>query len=312
MADSNSLKVMFLFEAGARLNCDTEAICLAAHIYHRFFRLNQELSQYEVFSFGAACIKLANWFYERPIDNGDLAMVMTSIVHGPRQFLDSGPKKQLEQSIDLAAKMISINLHYQIDYKDTRMTTPGQVLSSRDRFANEIITIDQSSSDEDDEEERDNYEIEKLLKNNDKNLISSHRYLVHYLRSIKLFVEEEPALVYFRKIANLSWIFLTDFYWSPCITQHSSDHVACACLVMAIETFRKELENDRSKEAVKQLWQLLDKKWHLILCDDLKQEHLDRIIGIIVNQYAEYERVLQHEFSTYVIDPKGDPSKVSI
>lgn len=309
MADSSSLKVMCLFEAGSRLErCSSEVICLAAHLYHRFFKVNPDRSGFDLFTFGAACIKLAHAFYEKPINNNDLVLIMASVAHGTCSTLDPSAKSKLEQSIDLAARIVSVNLEYQIDYKGTKMMTPGELIRRRGPVSMEtddIVAIEKddpsSSQSSDDGDGEDEDEADRLLTRNSRLLISPHRYLVHYLKHVKLLVDPQ-SMETFEKISNLAWIFLNDFYWSPCVTQHSANHLACACFMMAIQTFRKELENNKNPHKVI-LWNLLDKKWNLIFCDDLEKTKLDHIIATIVQQYKEYERIFQHEFSTYVIDP---------
>jgi len=294
MADSNSLRVMCLFETGAQLRCSSEIIGLAAHIYHKFFRLKPEMDQFELFTFGAACIKLAHWFYEKQVRNSDITLVMVSVAHGPNYFLDDQAMSKLEHSIDVAAKVITINLNYQIDYKDTRMMTPGDL--ARARNPEEVITIDRDSSSD---EEGDEDETDRLLSKNSRHLISSHRYLAHYLCTIKLLVDPSSEIPFW-KISSIAWTYLTDFHWSPCVTQHYANHLACACLMMATETCRPELDNPKYAE----FWKLINKKWNLIFCDDLSQKRLEQTMITVAQQYDEYERILQHEFNTYVIDPK--------
>lgn len=311
MADTNSLRVMCLFEAGARLICGSEVVSLAAHLYHRFFRLESDMNQFDLYTFAAACIKLAYWFYESPIDSGELALVMSSIVHGSEYFLNAQTETNLQLSIDYAAKIVAINLDYQINYKDNRMMTPGDLRRSRGApGAAEVIVIEVPApmdvdDDTDDDDSEDEDEVDRLNLKNCKHLVSAHRYLAHYLKTISLLVDRSNAtqVDYFKKVSSISWAILTDLYWSPFVTQHYGNHLACTCLMMAIEIFRKELELKKLDQS--EPWQLISKKWNLIFCDDLSDLQLDRLMTVILRQYAEYERVLEHEFSTYVIDPSN-------
>lgn len=312
MADSGSLKVLCIFEAAGRLEYSSELTCLAAHIYHRFFRL-KPLSQFDLYTFAAAAIKLAHWFYEQTLDSKNLCLVLNNILHGQDLYLNENNLLKIERSIDLAAKVICSNLDYQINFKDTRMTTPGilqerfreedaQLLNARKKPA---IVVEFSSDDEDSsdlsEEEGGLTKDDILLSKIDRNQAGSHRYLAHYLKTIKLLIKPD-VMDQFDRISNLAWTFLSDYHWSPCVTQIYSNHLACACLIMAIETLRPELNTNRHPDK-KELWKLLDKRWNLILCDDFPSKLLNRAIVSIVGQYDEYHRLLQHEFSTYVIDP---------
>lgn len=299
MADSSSLRVMCIFEAGSRLRCRSEIICLACHLYHRFFRVKHEMNHFELYTFAAASIKLAHWFYEVEFRPKELCVAMASIIHGPDYHVSPEQFKKLERSIDLAAQVISINIDYQINYKDTKLSTPGDLAAARQRDMIEVITIpksDESSSEEDSDGEAE----EALLTNNDKYQISSHRYLVHYLKTIKLLVEPED-ISYLTRIANTAWSILCDVYWSSSVTQRYSDHWACICLMMAIEVWRERFEKD---ERASRFWALINKKWNLIFCDNLSNEHLERDIYLIADLYQEFERVFQQEFNTYVIDPR--------
>lgn len=298
MADSNYLRVMYILEAGPRLHISSEVVGLATHLYHKFFR-EQDISQFDLYVFGSACINLARRFYELPIDCHDIAFIMTSIVHGLEVKLEKKQLDNLARTIDYASQIVAINLNYQIDYKDTRRMTPGDLSKppQKNNTDDDYNSQDKESSD-DDSYDRD--EAVFLLTRNSKQLISSHRYLAHYLKSIKLLVHPE-SLKYFKKLCNIAWIILSDFHWSLKVTQHYSHHLACASLMMAIEAYSKELNSTMSAKAM--LWELVNKKWNLIFCDDFSNRRLEITITTIMQQYSEYERLLQHEISTYVIDP---------
>lgn len=316
MADSNTLKVMSIFEVCSRLELGAEITCLAAHIYHRFFKLEQickNIHLFELYTLASASIKLALCFYEKKYDAEGLCLAMINTIHGPHFYLDSQSRTKLEHSIDLMAKVMSINLNFQINHKDTRWTTPG-VLNQRYRSqtaaeeANRrtIVEItfsseDETSSSSSDDEDSTLSKIDRLLAKNDKYQISSHRYLAHYLKTIKMLVKPE-AIGYFTKIANVAWTFLSDFHWSPCVTGICNNHLACASLMMAIEVYREEMEKSKTAEKT-EFWHLVNKKWNFIFCDDFNSDHLQRAADTIIEQYREYDRVIQHELSIYVIDP---------
>lgn len=320
MADSNSLRVIAIFETCARLDCGAELAGLAAHIYHRFFKIKQEMSLFELYTFAAAAIKLAHWFYEKSYNGTDTCLTMCSVIHGPGYFVDHQMRDKLEKSVDSAAKIICITLDYQINFKDTRHNrgcTPGlvyQQYKSAAQAAEEAAikrnaAIFESPPDSDDDpnhssSDEDDYIISKadrMLSKNDRYLISSHRFLLHYLKTIKMLVPKSQHDL-FTRIGNIAWTILSDFHWSQFVTNFSNEHLACTSLMMAIESYRPKLENNRSKEKA-ELWKLLSQKWNLIFCDDLYERHLTRTANRIIEQYQEYERVLQHELHTHVIDP---------
>jgi hypothetical protein len=313
MADSNSLKVMSIFEVGARLDYGSELTCLAAHIYHRFFRVQQQTSMFDLYMFASASLLVAHWFYEKTLVPYDLYLVMCDILHGQDFFITEEITKNLTHSMELAAKIICTNLDYQVSFKDTRLTTPGLLREQyRSREAEiaaqaknntiiDLVDSEEKSSSSSEDEDTNETKADRLLTKNDRNKISSHRYLVHYLKIIKSLVHED-VMDYFEKISNVAWVFLCDYHWSPCVTQILSNHLACACLMMAIEVFRPQLEDSKVKERA-ELWKTLDKKWNHILCEDLNEKQLKRAIDLIVDQYEEYSRVVQYELNTYVIDP---------
>lgn len=299
MADNNSLKVMCIFEACARLRCRAELTCLAAHLYHRFFRVRQEMNDFELNTFAAASIKLAHWFFEREYNPKELCIAIMSIIHGPDFYITKQTFKKLERSIDLAAQVIAMNIDFQINFKDTKLVTPGDLAAARQQKS-EVVTIRSDSDDDNSSDDEAENEAALLLANNDKYQISSHRYLVSYLKTINLLVDKED-LKYLRRVANTAWSILCDLYWSPTVTQRYSDHWACVCLMMGIETWRKVFQDDPNAA---RFLQLIDKKWNLIFCDNLSNEHLERDIYLVLEQYQEFERALQQEFNTFVIDPR--------
>lgn len=309
MVDSNSLKVMYLFEAGSRLRCSSEVIGLAAQLYHKFFRLQQDINQLDLFTFGSGCINLARHFYEisdsckdKFDDCFDIALIMTSIIHGPEVILSRKQEDHVASSINYASQIISINLNFQIDYKDTRRTMPGDILRSSRYLIDDDEYYGSQEKESSDDEYYDVDEAESLLSKNSKYTVSSHRYLAHYLKSIKLLIHPESAK-YFKKLSNIAWIILNDYHWHSSVTQHYSHHLACASLMMAIESCRKELDSTMSAKAI--LWDLVNKKWNLIFCDDFNNQKLEQTILTIVKQYSEYSRLLELEFCTYVIDPQN-------
>lgn len=312
MADSNSLRVMCIFEVGARLNYSSELTCLAANIYHRFFRLQRQESMFDLYMFGSASLLLAHWFYEKTLVPYDLCLVMNDILHGPDFFITQDMTQNLTHSMELAAKVICTNLQYEISFKETRLTTPGllqelnrnreaESASSRAPVILELVESDSEESSSSEDDDANETKADRLLTKNDRNKISSHRYLVHYLKIMKYLVHEE-AMEYFVKISNVAWVFLCDYHWSSAVTQILSNHLACTCLMMAIEVFRPQLENSKVNEKAV-LWRTLNRKWNFIFCDDFNEKHLQRAINLIVDAYEEYHRCIQYELNTYVIDP---------
>ena len=302
------LRVMSIFEVGARLEMSSELMGLAAHVYHRFFR-TREMELFELYTFAAASLKLAHKFYEQPFRDHEVCLVMINIIHGPNYYLSEESENKLLHSIDLAAKIIPVNLDFQINYKNDSRITPGE-LRERAAALNEnkkqivSVGLEQSSSENDDDnDDMPIPQTDQLLTNNDRNEISSHRYLVHYLKAISLLVKPEGQK-HFKLISNLAWIILCDLHWTPAVTLWNPNHLACVSLIMAIEIVRPDLEKSSSR-AKAELLILLNRKWNLILCDDLSDTRLVRAFGLIADQIFEYERLMQHEFSTYVIDPIG-------
>lgn len=304
MADSNALKVMVVFEAGARLGCSSELTCLAAQLYHKFFKsVSLDNSQIDLYAVAAACIKLANWHLCEHLSTTDLILVTANIANLPDELLTGSGRDKLAKTLDVVTTAILISLNFEVDFKDARYKTPQEISNMRKRNASHI---EQSANVRPVESEM-NYEItedevELLMQRYSKNLISPHRYLVHFLNSISLVLDEEkgPIKSIFQQISNLAWIFLTDFFWGSRVLQVYANHIACACLMLAIEVFRSELQNS---EDYGKLWILLDRKWNLIFCDDLNNLTLKQTVLAILRQYVDYERGFELEFSTYLIEP---------
>lgn len=298
MVDADTIKVMVIFEACASLGQGAELAGLSAHIYHRFLMKSSDHSKYDLYTLAGACIKLGHWFYETRLDNKELVMVLLALAHGPRAQVDDQIRKKISKSIDIMVYVVAINLNFEVNYKDTRRITPGHLKNSyaaaRQRMVTSkaIINDDESSSsisDASDFEDPSDF----LLTKNDKTIISSHRYLAHYLKSLHSVIEQSQD-GFFCKLANVAWTLLSDVHYSPFVIHHRSPHLACACLTMAIQCCREFL-NVVDEPPKKRLWQLLDKKWNLILCNDLTNKQLDIIIESIVRQYNEYNRMFERE-----------------
>lgn len=299
MADTVPLKVMCIFETGVKLKIGDELIGLAAYLYHRFFRTQDDISQFDLYTFAAACIKLSSYYYEKPVRNSDICIAMASLVHGPNYFLDKQSLNKLEDSIVLALKIVTFNLEFQINYKDNSEMTPGDLLrANAQNVAPADFNILGHLYQNKEEEEEVNFDeffpdsAETDIVKNSKYNISSHRYLVHYLKTIKLFVDATSEDD-FKLVSNLAWIILSDLFWSPFVVKVYRDHLACACLMMAIAACRYKLDvRDKQKQA---LWKLLNKKWNLIFCDDLNTTRLRNIVHKTIEQFDEYDRLLEYE-----------------
>lgn len=289
MEDSNTLKVMCLFEAGAVLESGDELIGLAANLYHRFFKLNPDMNQFDLYTFAAACIKLAYWFYEKRVKDSNLCIVMADIARGV-EFLGDESLAKLEHSVKLAAKIVAYNLNHEVNYRDKRAITPGDFCRENAKNVAPIRVYAAQGLKEEPDSEFGLEEDEILLSRNSKYEISPHRYLVHYLKTIKLLVDPKDEQD-FQLVCNLSWIFLSDLHWSPYVITEYGNHLACSCLMTAIEALRQKL---RKKQA---LWKLLNKQWNLIFCDDLDNKRSTIIISKIVEQYDKYNRALQTELT---------------
>lgn len=314
MTESDCLRSMFLYEAGSRLGLGSEVTCLAAHLYHRYFRTSPETYQCELYTFEIACLKLALWFYDtnvnsQHISDEDLALVMISVAHGTDCPLYRQNEKKIIHSINLAMSVVCINLRYQIDYSVARRMTPGEVERARlgpkkdpvETETKKVVTYTNIEDQDDDEDDDDLNDPALTLANNPEETISSHRYLTHYLVAIKLLIDNDLA-PHFSKLCTISWTILCDQYWSSRVTQYHVNHMACAALMLAISMCRAEYENSRIN-VKSRFWRLINKKWNLIFCNDLTQNQLNVLMQAIVSTYDEYDRILQHEFNTYVIDP---------
>lgn len=305
MADANSIRIIYIFEACSRLRCTSEISALAAHVYHRFFRIKPDMSQFELYTFGSACIMLAHRFYEKQLKAEDLAMVAANIVHGPDFYLSSKMMTKLANSINFTSLVIAVNTNFEISFKDERFITPGDFVRSiraSQQQEQEVVELDDSMSVVSEEADDGGDIAEYLLTNNPKILISGHRYLTHYLYSIKLLLDPGSSSRLFNRLCNIAWTFLNDFHWSPTVMCHSPDHIACACLMMAIELCTKDL--DKSEEAGREPFQkFIKKQWNLIFCDDLTNEKLSRTIQTIVKNYAVFELIFRKEFTKDVIEP---------
>lgn len=302
MADANSIRIIYIFEACARLKCGSEIAALACHVYHRFFRIKPDMSQFELYTFASACILLAHDFYEGDLKAEELAMIAVSILHGPDYHLSSEMRSKIARSITETSLVIAVNTNFEISFKDERFMTPGDFLKSLRPQTQEVVTLDDSMSVDSESADDDDDVAEYLLSRNSKYLISSHRYLTHYLYSIKLLVNPSATSL-FNRLCNIAWIFLNDFYWSPTVMCHLPDHVACACLMMSIEVFTRDTTDKSGGPEREEFTNFIRKKWNLIFCDDLTVEKLNRTIHTIMRNYGEYEMIFRKEFTKDVIDP---------
>lgn len=308
MVDSSALKVMVVFEAGSRLGCGSELTCLAASFFHKFFRtISLDNNHIDLYAIAAACLRLAHWHLCLHLGTTDLILVIANIAELPDEMLTQIAREKLTKTVDVVTTAVLINLNFQVDFRHSRQPTPGELsLASAQRLADlherPVITRTQ--------EEPLSFEIaedevELLMMRHSKDLISPHRYLVHYLNSLRVLLSEadEYGRSTLERISNLAWILLTDFFWSSKVLQIYANHIACATLMVSIEAFRLELQANPAEEQAARLWFLLNRKWNLIFCDDLNDVALKRIVQAIYRQYTDYNRGFELEFNTYLIEP---------
>lgn len=307
MADTTGLKVMSIFEAGARLNTNSEITCLAAYLYHKFI-YHKGTEQLDTFAYTTAALGLAYKFHDKHMSTKRLILATISLIHGPEFYIEPMVLKKMLHTVNLASAIISNDLQYYLNYKDEHRIGPQQLNRLRkDGHQASAVSrqkVYDSSGDEVSSEDEDPIPADdKILRNNCKYSISSHRYLLHYLKSIKTILAPNcpKTSKMFEEISNTAWMILCDYHWFPKVTRVRANHLACACLMMAIETYRDKLEN--SKSAISsELWRQLKRKWHLILCDNFNDVMKDRIIDDIVLSYADYESLMQHELNLVVVD----------
>lgn len=291
MNEGDEMRVMPVFEAGARLRIPSETQCLAAHLFHRFYyHTNQTFESCESYTVAAACLKLASMFYNQTIDSSDLSLVMSAIIRPKGNFyLDRATEMKYQRSIDLTMQIVLVNVRFEVNYKNMRRIPPGE-LAKRARAKVERETRMTP--------EEIRLEEERGLTRNNRDIISGQRWLAHYLKSIMYFVGGS-GMPYFKKMANIAWTLLNDCHWTTGVIQNNQSHLACCCLIMAIEILEPAL--NCSKEDKEPFWKFIDKKWNLILCDDFDDIRLGRMKSDVINYYKEFDRAIQNQFKTYVI-----------
>ncbi|XP_045452578.1 cyclin-Q [Melitaea cinxia] len=105
---------------------------------------------------------------------------------------------------------------------------------------------------------------------------SSHRYLLHYLRSLQEWFP--PAQWRSAPIARTAMAFLQDFHHSPAILEYRAPHVAVACLTLALHVLGVSVPLASTLDD--------DAAWYSVFTKDLQKEKNWEIMEKIMQVYS--------------------------
>lgn len=298
---ANVPKVLIINDACARLESSSEIAALGCHIYSRFeYMMGDKIRSMDVYAIAGACLKLAHAVYESHLKLDDLILVLLTISRGPANNIpDKEFKSKLIKTINIYSMAISYKLEFNISFKDqARITLSDLELQNRSNMLPlPSWMLEREDEDDDDTDspfsDDDFDQRDDLMTKNSRELISPHRYLLHYLNIIKLLIESNQENSFY-KLANIAWILLNDVYWSSMVLLCQSRKLACASLMLAIRICRKDLEQSGEPNKMK-LWQYIDKKWNLIFCDDFTNKQCDVLIINMVERFKEFDKLLEFD-----------------
>lgn len=254
----------------------------------------------DVYAIAGACIKLAHAFYENYLIVDDLIIVLITISRGAAHSnVEDSFMEKLAKTLDIYQTAIAYKLEFNIAFADQARTTLSDLeLQNRMNMLPLPAWMrerdDENSGDTDSPFPDDDFDVrDDMMTRNSRELISPHRYLLHYLNMMKLLIEPSQENSFYR-LANIAWVLLNDLYWTGMVLMHQSRKLACASLMMAIRICRKDLELTDEPNKMK-LWRYVDKRWNLIFCDDFTNKQLNALLMSIVERYKDYDRLLEFD-----------------
>ncbi|XP_067004400.1 cyclin-Q isoform X2 [Anabrus simplex] len=105
-------------------------------------------------------------------------------------------------------------------------------------------------------------------------LVHPHKYLLHYLKSLEgWFSKEDWTKI---PIAKAASAFLQDFHYDPAILDYSPQHIALACINLALQCYGVQVLSTDEGDAP---------TWYTVFAEDLEKDKLWEIMENIIEVY---------------------------
>lgn len=110
-----------------------------------------------------------------------------------------------------------------------------------------------------------------------------HKYLLHYLKSLKDWMSAEVWAKY--PVARVSWSLLQDAYHDPRVLEPEPSLTALACIQLALETFGIQVPFVGSGEG--------EKPWYRVISEKASKERLWEVMTRVMEVYTKEAEVLE-------------------
>jgi len=110
-----------------------------------------------------------------------------------------------------------------------------------------------------------------------------HKYLLHYLKSLKDWMSPEVWAKY--PVAKVSWSLLQDLYHDPRVLEPDPSLTAIACIQLALETFGIQVPFVGTGED--------DRPWYRIISEKAHKEKLWEVMTRVMEVYAKETELLE-------------------
>lgn len=109
-----------------------------------------------------------------------------------------------------------------------------------------------------------------------------HKYLLHYLKSLKDWMSAEVWSKY--PVATVSWSLLQDLYHDPRVLEPDPSLTALACIQLALETFGIQVPFVGLGEG--------DKPWYRVVSEKASKERLWEVMTRVMEVYTKEAELL--------------------
>uniref|UniRef100_A0A1B6F6L5 Cyclin-Q n=1 Tax=Cuerna arida TaxID=1464854 RepID=A0A1B6F6L5_9HEMI len=107
-------------------------------------------------------------------------------------------------------------------------------------------------------------------------IVHPHKYMLHYLKSLQTWIYPEA----WEKvpIVHMAYSFLQDFHYVPAILDYKPQHIAIACINLALQVYGVQVPYTDEDEGI---------TWYSVFVDDLTKDHIWDIMENIMDVYEK-------------------------
>jgi len=105
-------------------------------------------------------------------------------------------------------------------------------------------------------------------------IIHPHKYMLHYLKSLQSWIYRDDMKKI--PITQVAYAFLQDFHLSPLVLDCKPQHIAVACINLALQVYGVQVPYTDEEEGI---------TWYSVFVDDLTKDNLWELMENIMDVY---------------------------